>query len=734
MHPPVLSPVMPDVFDRSRAFRLISRGREGMSRDSSASRGSKPKSHSSSRATSRMSGANFDWVGDFMKKFADDASSRERRLVEEAQEREKDLRSMAVEREKEIRADMRQLAASEARVAALEQQLKDKVSLPLKPQGVGLTRRERPYFSDHPPKSWTMPWCPSPVVSDHVTSVPTSVPSYDWYYFTMTPSSAFDDTSYPVINLSTCNGVSTDTTTVSVVKPRASVPTFGGPQQSSFCPMCPTVQPPTAVSTLLLSSSNLVPVQHPPQGLAMPTVPTGVEGQMSNLSLSSVSLGVTQGLISSVPGSGVPTTAVTDQRPVITNSLVSAPIVGTTAFVVAPTVANVPSPMVAAWPTTGMISVFPSSDTVTPSSSTIALIAPSSISSSLPVGTSVSSSSASLSQPLYQPLVVVNTPQLVRPYNSATSWTSFRDHFKRVAKVDRWDDDSTKAQHLMLALEGNVAEVLKEILDSSPTVLQDIWDALSRRFGEVDEARKAMRKFEQRRQLDTESVVEFEQALRSLYRVAWPKAAPKQKEAALKTRFEEGLVRRDMQQYLRLHALGDTFANTVQKVRRFAATTEVPRSRKSVRITPPAHEAVQIIKGDSSLHQRLDKLEDMIQSLQVTSRTDTPPPKSSNVGVGRQSQRQFPTSRTSGEARDNGRKSPQNRRQFIRPFDANINEPRPTQTETNRSASGSGLPSGRDNSNQNLMRAGASGGSNVQRPPGVPPGVCWVCRQPFQVP
>jgi len=139
----------------------------------------------------------------------------------------------------------------------------------------------------------------------------------------------------------------------------------------------------------------------------------------------------------------------------------------------------------------------------------------------------------------------------------------------------------------MLALEGNAAEVLKEISDTSPTVLRDIWDALCRRFGEVDKAREAMRKFEQRRQLDSESVVEFEQALRSLYLVAWPKATPEQKEAALKTRFEEGLVSHVMQQFLPFHALGDTFANTVQKARRFAATTEVPRTRKSVRITLP---------------------------------------------------------------------------------------------------------------------------------------------------
>ena len=92
------------------------------------------------------------------------------------------------------------------------------------------------------------------------------------------------------------------------------------------------------------------------------------------------------------------------------------------------------------------------------------------------------------------PVVVVNTPQAVRPYNGSTN------HFVRVAKVNKWEDVNTQAQHLMLALEGNAAEVLKEISDSSPTVLQDIWDALSRRFGEVDEAREALRKFEQRRQ------------------------------------------------------------------------------------------------------------------------------------------------------------------------------------------------------------------------------------------
>jgi len=243
-----------------------------------------------------------------------------------------------------------------------------------------------------------------------------------------------------------------------------------------------------------------------------------------------------------------------------------------------------------------------------------------------------------------------------------------------------------------------------------------------------------MRKFEQRRQLDSESVVEFEQALRSLYRVAWPKATPEQKEVALKTRFEEGLVSHDMQQFLRLHALGDTFANTVQKARRFAATTEVPRTRKSVRITtPPAHEAVQLIKEDSVLEKRLDKIEDMIQSLQVTgirAGRETPPPKMENMAcVTKQPKRQYPTSRPSGEEQDKSPRSNQNRRRFVRPFDADIN--RQQRTETDRSASGSGFPPGRgtQNQNQNLVRAGVSGRASTQRPPGIPPGVCWTCRQ-----
>ena len=139
-----------------------------------------------------------------------------------------------MEREKEIRADMKQLAASEARVAALEQQLQDQAQL-RNPRGNTLSRREKAYFSDLTTQSQARPWFPSPIRS-RVLLVPVGVQGRDWYDFAVTPSSPFDDTSYMAVNVS--HGVSTDTATVSIVRARSSIPTFGGPQQSLECALC----------------------------------------------------------------------------------------------------------------------------------------------------------------------------------------------------------------------------------------------------------------------------------------------------------------------------------------------------------------------------------------------------------------------------------------------------------------------------------------------------------------
>ena len=256
-----------------------------------------------------------------------------------------------------------------------------------------------------------------------------------------------------------------------------------------------------------------------------------------------------------------------------------------------------------------------------------------------------SASNASSTSPSSVPIVVINTPQAVRPYSGNTSWASFRDHFQRVAKVNKWETDEVKAQHLQLALEGAAAETLKELNENSSSLYQDIWDALKRRFGEVDEARVAMTKFEHRKQHEAESVVEFEQALRALYRLAWPKATEEQKNVALKARFEEGINNPEMQQYLRLHATADDFCTTVQKARRFASTTETQRPRKSVRIAtpPPAHDSVQAIQGDTSLHVKVDKIESLIRSLTVDK------PSARSVTTARQSPKPPPASRPKPE-------------------------------------------------------------------------------------
>ena len=78
-----------------------------------------------------------------------------------------------------------------------------------------------------------------------------------------------------------------------MVKARASVPTFGGPQQSLECP---TVQLPTAVSSSVMSARKLFPVpsQHSTPGVVAPVVSAGIEGLPFTLTPPNVSVAVVQ--------------------------------------------------------------------------------------------------------------------------------------------------------------------------------------------------------------------------------------------------------------------------------------------------------------------------------------------------------------------------------------------------------------------------------------------------------
>jgi len=82
----------------------------------------------------------------------DQVTSQGQRTLDFMQDLIRKQNDLALQREKEIREDMKQLAASEAGVAALEQKLQDQAH-PVNAQADILSRREQSYFLDHPPKS-----------------------------------------------------------------------------------------------------------------------------------------------------------------------------------------------------------------------------------------------------------------------------------------------------------------------------------------------------------------------------------------------------------------------------------------------------------------------------------------------------------------------------------------------------------------------------------------------------
>ena len=160
--------------------------------------------------------------------------------------------------------------------------------------------------------------------------------------------------------------------------------------------------------------------------------------------------------------------------------------------------------------------------------------------------------------PSAPPAPTVTQPQVVlikqfqqpKPYSGSSSWKGYREYFERLAAVNGWSTPEQKVEQLALALEGPATEVLRDLDTSHPQAYNIIWDALARRFGSLDGAREAMRRFDSRRQEDSETIPDFEQALRSLHREAWPTATPEQRDAALKRRFEDGLLSSDMVQFV----------------------------------------------------------------------------------------------------------------------------------------------------------------------------------------
>jgi len=676
------------------------------------------RSRASSRATTASPIADFNWVGEFVNRVANDAQERERRLMditaaerqrmtevtlekerlmaEVALEREQRLAAEAAARETRMREDLRELAVAQARAAVLEEQLRAKIT---------------PVPSKIPEKSFLHDHNVGDTFSDKIAAPP-ETDSLSCNEFVAPVMSTVHDPVMSIVN------VPAQPAAMSIITPNV----------ASNVPFAAAMHDIVNVSHVYASPAF---VSLPATNSLLTDVYTvqSVAGNTAQVTLSSVGTLPTPMLsVKNAPpvGQNLPevkpsvlpwttTPFVVPQHPPWTSTtLVPLSSIQTENFDTTRCLklVNAPSgPMVQVCPlpqttqTSSSATVNPVTTPQTPAASETASNA-----ISQPVA-SVFAPSPTSPLSATPPVVMVQNPQAVRPYNGSTSWKSFMEHFERVAKVNGWTDHVTKAQHVALALEGPAADVLKEIDETQPGAYGKIWNELSRRFGDIDEDRVAIWQFEMRKQLEHESVVEYEQALRTLYTYGWPKASAEQKDQALKVRFENGLLLPEMTQYLRLHARDDSFSETVQKARRFAATLEQPKTKKTVRFsTPPPHEtvktainAVHTEADNTEVINKIEKLEDMIRSIQ---RAPSPSPKSQrpqNSGTGRSNSPDFNSQQHNWQQNNANGQRPQ-----TRTFD---NRQRPA-TRTANDNSPSASP------------------NTTRRPPGTTPGCCWICRQP----
>jgi len=150
-------------------------------------------------------------------------------------------------------------------------------------------------------------------------------------------------------------------------------------------------------------------------------------------------------------------------------------------------------------------------------------------------------------------------------------------------------------------MDGPASEAVRGLKAEKDSDLNQIREALDRRFGFLNEPERAMRHFDVRKQQDGETLAVFEQNLRILHREAWPKTDLKSPEAdsLLSRKFVDGIADPELQKYLRLHAAMDDFATTVSKARHFIDDSELSRAPKkpAIRTTSPSVNYQAIVDG-----------------------------------------------------------------------------------------------------------------------------------------
>jgi len=109
--------------------------------------------------------------------------------------------------------------------------------------------------------------------------------------------------------------------------------------------------------------------------------------------------------------------------------------------------------------------------------------------------------------------------------------------------------------------------------------------------------------------------VEFEQALRVLYREAWSTAPADQRDSALMRRFKDRVYLPELSQYLCLHCRDLNFEQTVERARIYATTVESTKPKKYVRFVGDASTPPGTMRDLTPLVDQLKSIEDRFESM-----------------------------------------------------------------------------------------------------------------------
>jgi len=107
------------------------------------------------------------------------------------------------------------------------------------------------------------------------------------------------------------------------------------------------------------------------------------------------------------------------------------------------------------------------------------------------------------------PTVIIRQPEPVRPYTGQSSYKAYKEYFERVCLCNEWKSPAECARHLLVAMDGAATDAARGLKAEKDTDLALIGEALSRRFGHVDEPERAMRRFDVRRKQDGETLTLF---------------------------------------------------------------------------------------------------------------------------------------------------------------------------------------------------------------------------------